>query len=101
MTAVNSAGEGSVNNTLYFQTTTPVSLLPGPTITSPGASTDNSFPESNLTPTFNWNSVTGASSYNLYISQAPYGTANIIYTATGLTGTSFTIPSGHLNSGTS
>ncbi len=100
MTTVNSAGEGSVGNTLYFQTTTPVTTLAGPTITAPGAATDNSFPESSLTPTFDWNSVPGASSYNLYISDAPYGTANIIYSATGLTGNTFTIPTGHLNSGT-
>ena len=94
-----SATWGSVGNTLYFQT--PAPPLSGPTITSPGTSTDTGSTVSSLTPTMYWNGVSGASDYGLYISQYPYGSSNIIYSNSSLSGTStnFVLPSGTLSNG--
>ena len=94
MNTENSSGTwGSVGNTLYFQT--PAPPLSGPTITSPGTSTDTGSAVSSLTPTMYWNGVSGASDYGLYISQYPYGSSNIIYSNSSLSGTStnFVLPS--------
>ena len=48
-----------------------------------------------------WNGVSGASDYGLYISQYPYGSSNIIYSNSSLSGTStnFVLPSGTLSNG--
>ena len=100
MNTENSSGTwGSVGNTLYFQT--PAPPLSGPTITSPGTSTDTGSTVSSLTPTMYWNGVSGASDYGLYISQYPYGSSNIIYSNSSLSGTStnFVLPSGTLSYG--
>lgn len=67
-----------------------------PTPQSPGTSTDTGYPVANLTPTFSWTGVTGASRYGLYVSREPYGSANIIYSVTTLTGTSHPIPGSYL-----
>ena len=99
MSSFNASGEGATNNTLYFQAPAAVTLLTGPTINSPGTGSDTSSTVANLTPTLSWSAVTGATKYGLYISQSPYGSANIIYSNTNLTGTSFTLPSGTLQNG--
>ena len=91
MTSVSRGVESVVSNTLYFKTP-----AGPPTITSPGTSTDTGFTVSTLTPTFNWNGVAGASNYGLFISKEPYGAANIIYSNTSRTGTSFVLPGGWL-----
>src|SRR5205085_1309200 len=90
--------ESGNSNTLYFNT--PGALVGPPTITSPGTASEPGTTVANLTPTFQWNGVTGASRYGLAISKSPYGAANIVYSTTTLTGTSFTLPSGFLVNGT-
>jgi hypothetical protein len=72
---------------------------PAPAITSPGTGTPPGPTVANLTPTFTWTAVTGASHYGLYVSREPYGEANIVYQTTALTGTAHTIPSGPLLNG--
>ena len=52
-----------------------------------------------LTPTLQWNSVSGADYYALAISKYPYGSGNIIYNPQQLTGTSHTVPGGTLVAG--
>ena len=100
MTSFNSSGTESGNsNTLYF--TTPDVAVGPPTITSPGSATDPGSPVSNLTPTFNWNGVSGASRYGLAISVYPYGSSNIVYVTSSInsSATSFNLPSGYLQNG--
>src|SRR5205085_952017 len=99
MTSFDSSGTESGNsNTLYFNT--PGASVGPPTITSPGTASEPGTTVGNLTPTFQWNGVTGASRYGLAISKSPYGAANVVYSTTTLTGTSFTLPSGFLVNGT-
>ncbi|HVT57848.1 MAG TPA: carboxypeptidase regulatory-like domain-containing protein [Thermoanaerobaculia bacterium] len=95
MTASNGAGESGVSNTLYFTVST-TSVPSPPTITSPGSGGAPGTPVSTTTPTVFWNQSSGATSYSLFVSIAPYGTGNIVYQTTGLGGTSYTIPSGFL-----
>ena len=66
-----------------------------------GDGTDTGSTVSSLTPTMYWNGVSGASDYGLYISQYPYGSSNIIYSNSSLSGTStnFVLPSGTLSNG--
>ncbi len=54
----------------------------------------------NLTPTLDWNSASYADTYEVNISQSPYGGANIVYTQSGITSSSHTVPSGVLVNGT-
>src|SRR5438552_19041359 len=87
-----------VNNSqlLYFQT-------PGispPTTIAPGTTSDTGFAVADLTPSFSWNTVAGASRYGLYISKSPYGAANLVYQNTTLTSSPFAIPAGNLVNGT-
>ena len=97
MTSFVGATEGSaVSTVLYFQT--PVS--PPQTIYPSGGITVSS-----LTPTFSWNSASGATGYGLYIRDMTASGTPLIYpnasgiTASPLTGSSFTIPSGILIAG--
>ncbi|MCF8083466.1 MAG: S8 family serine peptidase [Deltaproteobacteria bacterium] len=85
------------NNTASYGVTV-LSISP-PTIISPGTSSDTGFEISTTTPKFEWNNVSNAVRYGLYISKEPYGSSNIIYQNEQLTGTSFTIPSGELSNG--
>jgi Fn3 associated len=73
--------------------------ISAPTVTSPGTATDTGSTVSSLTPTFNWNGVSGAAHYGLTISKSPYGGSNIVYQNNNISGsaTSFTIPSGNLD----
>jgi len=52
-----------------------------------------------LTPTFQWQAVSGATKYGFYVSKPPYGEANLIYENESVTGTSLTLPSGILSEG--
>lgn len=68
-----------------------------PTITSPGSTTS---PGPTMTPTFQWNAVSGATGYGLDIRDL---TTNVLVYPNGsgtkttpLTGTSYTLPSGYL-----
>jgi hypothetical protein len=72
---------------------------PPPTPVSPGTGTEPGTTISTTTPTFQWNGTSGATSYGLYISKYPYGSGNIVYSNTNLTGTSFPLPSGNLVNG--
>ena len=52
-----------------------------------------------LTPTLQWNSVSGADYYALSISKYPYGSSYIIYNPQQVYGTSITVPGGTLSAG--
>jgi Tol biopolymer transport system component len=54
---------------------------------------------STLTPTLEWSEVTGADYYAVAIRRYPYGSGNIIYNSTRVSGTSITVPSGPLVAG--
>ena len=71
-----------------------------PTTNEPGTLTDTGFAIQSLTPTFTWSAVAGATRYGLFISRSPYGSANLVYSNTNLTGTTFQIPAGILVDGT-
>ncbi|MDO9573370.1 MAG: hypothetical protein Q7I94_00135, partial [Candidatus Contubernalis sp.] len=70
------------------------------TLVSPGT-TNSKTPQtiSTTTPEFLWSGGLPNSRYGLYISAAPYGSENLVYSNITLTGTSFTIPQGFLISG--
>ncbi|MEX0655296.1 MAG: N-acetylmuramoyl-L-alanine amidase [Phycisphaeraceae bacterium] len=55
---------------------------------------------SDLTPFFDWNSASNADSYEVNISQYPYGSSNIVYTKSGIFSSSHTVSSGYLEYGT-
>ena len=69
-----------------------------PVVNSPGNASDPGPSVSNLTPTFNWSGVSGASRYGLAISIYPYGSPNIVFVTSNISGsaTSFNLPSGYL-----
>jgi hypothetical protein len=68
-----------------------------PAMISPGTSTAPGQQVASTTPTFSWKASTGATSYGLYISQSPYGQANLVYSNANVGNvTSFAIPSGLL-----
>jgi GH25 family lysozyme M1 (1,4-beta-N-acetylmuramidase)/murein DD-endopeptidase MepM/ murein hydrolase activator NlpD/uncharacterized protein YozE (UPF0346 family) len=95
MTSFNGATEGSQSGYRYFQT--PTTAFNPPSIVSPGSTSSPGPTESDLTPTFTWNSVSGASGYGLYIRDVTADT--LVYDNVGgpKTGTSFTLPSGYLS----
>jgi hypothetical protein len=100
MQATNAAGQSSWSAPLYFTVSGSSSLPPPvPTPTSPGTATDTGFLVSTMTPTMQW-SGSGATQYELAISQSPYGSSNVVYD-TVLAGTASTqpIPSGYLQNG--
>jgi GH25 family lysozyme M1 (1,4-beta-N-acetylmuramidase) len=67
----------------------PAALAPG-TAEAPG-------PElTTIPPTLTWKAVTGAEDYSVYVSKYPYGSANMVWSSQGVTGTSVTIPGGIL-----
>ncbi len=71
-----------------------------PTLSSPGSNSSPGQTVSTTSPTLSWNNVSNASNYEVYISKYPYGSANIIFQDLCVSGTSLTIPSGYLVSGT-
>ena len=70
-----------------------------PTLISPGSNTAPGSTISNTTPTLTWNPLTGATNYDVYISIYPYGSSNIVYEKTCVSGTSLAVPSGSLTNG--
>ena len=64
-----------------------------PHLTEPGWSSAPGQMKDTLLPTFCWEAVPNAERYALAISVEPYGSANVIYRNTNLTGTSFTLDS--------
>ncbi len=76
-----------------------------PTTISPGYGNSLGMAVSSLTPTFSWNSTSGATGYGLYIRDMTAAGTPLIYpnsigtTAHPLTGTSLTLPSGYLVNG--
>jgi hypothetical protein len=71
-------------------------VLPPPTLNSPGSSSPPGQLLSTFTPTLNWNPVTGASSYNVYVATYPSGT---VVADGNVTTTSASIGSGSLQYG--
>jgi hypothetical protein len=79
-------------------------VLPPPTLASPGSSTAPGPAISTTTPTFTWEPVAGADGYSLYISRFNGTAYELIFnseTVVGqpLTGTTFTVPEGYLQPG--
>jgi hypothetical protein len=89
---------GGTNYGAFTNFTTAWVPLP-PTPLSPGTPTDTTNTTANFTPLFSWIGTNQASSYDLIISQYPYGNANIVFTAS-VGGTSYQVPGGILQTGT-
>ena len=53
--------------------------LDSPTLISLGTGSEPGGSVTILTPTFSWNSVSGANYYGLYVSKFPYGSGNIVF----------------------
>jgi surface antigen len=76
-----------------------------PTTIFPGYGSSPGMAASSLTPTFSWNSASGATGYGLYIRDMTAAGTPLIYpnsigtTPNPLTGTFFTIPAGYLVNG--
>ena len=70
-----------------------------PTLVSP----QNNSTANTTTPLFEWNSVSNADYYGLYISEPPYGPNHLVFDSQEdygpIYGTSFILPSGKLNDG--
>lgn len=75
--------------------------LATPILLSPGLNTDTGQAIYTLTPSLQWNAVSGADYYSLIISRFPYSSSNTICTLPRLEGTSLMIPSGLLEYGQS
>ena len=82
---------------------TPIPLPDPPTLVSPGTASPPGEIIDTLTPTFQWESVSNADYYGLYISEYPYGSEHLIFESDvhygPLYGTSFELPSGYLELG--
>jgi hypothetical protein len=93
--ASNSVGVSYGQPYLSFTTLSPLAT---PTLVSPGgAAPTDDVVVSNLAPTFMWNTVSGASGYNLVIALYPSG--SVVF-STSVSGTSYPIAGGILSSGT-
>ncbi|MFZ3167619.1 MAG: hypothetical protein WA130_08390, partial [Candidatus Methanoperedens sp.] len=102
---VDATGESSATKRVGFDAVKwikkePILASP-PTLVSPGSGSFPGTTISSLTPTFQWNSVTGADSYGLYIRDLDTGSLIFDSQARGisLTGTSYLLPSGILQLG--
>lgn len=79
----------------------PDTLLPPPNLTEPGNQTAPGITISSLTPTFQWEPVSGADGYSLYVSKFNGSTYDLVFNsetavAQPITGTNFTLPAGIL-----
>ncbi|MCR4417754.1 MAG: T9SS type A sorting domain-containing protein, partial [Ignavibacteria bacterium] len=98
-----SSGWGTqFSSPFYFQTQS--QDIQPPTLISPGSSSSPGPTISTLTPTFQWQSVSGAVGYGLYIRDM--STNTLVFDSdnsypNGISGTSFTLPSGILQWGKS
>jgi surface antigen len=97
--AYNSAGWSPVSSPLFF-TVSAGSLPTVPSPIAPGTNTDTNYPVTSLIPTMQW-SGSGATAYELVISQSPYGAGNVVFDANQLSGssTSLQVPAGILQYG--
>ena len=77
----------------------PTQSLSPPTALSPGTGSEPGQVISGLTPTLSWSVSQGADFYSVAISIYPYGTSNIIYSASNIQGTSHPIPGSYLTAG--
>lgn len=84
---------GSGVNPLSFQVVDAV-LLPPPTLVSPGTSSPPGNTIYTLTPTMQWNAVSGALKYGLYIKDTLSGI--LVFDDSVFIGTSYTLPPGIL-----
>lgn len=80
------------------------SALPPPTLVAPGTTTAPGSSVGTVTPTFQWQPVTGADGYALYVSRFNGSSYDLIFnseTDVGqpLTGTSYVLPGGRLQDG--
>jgi len=97
---VNDGGVNSESDNVIINVTESTTTPPDPpTPLSPGSSSAPGSTISTLTPTLQWQGVSGADYYRFSISIYPYGTSNIIYTSSNLSTTSFNLPSGELSNG--
>ncbi|MFT3744725.1 MAG: carboxypeptidase regulatory-like domain-containing protein [Pyrinomonadaceae bacterium] len=79
----------------------PDTIPPPPNLTEPGNQTAPGTVVSTLTPTFQWESMSGADGYALYVSKFNGSTYDLVYNSETalpqpITGTSFTLPAGIL-----
>lgn len=93
--AQNSVGWGS-GSALSFTTTSAAPAPPTPT--SPGTASDTGYTVANLTPTLQWTGSSGADYYAVAV--YPAGSSSMVYNAQMAYGTSITVPSGCLQTGT-
>ena len=101
MVAINSAGTSSVSPSLYF--TVNAGALPDkPSNVSPGYSSSPGPAVSSTAQTLTWTG-SGATTYELAISRAPYGASKVFYDQAGIPSntTSWPLPSGTLQDGVS
>ena len=98
-----SGAEGNYSSARTFTTAATVTPLGPPTLVSPGNTTSPGSTISTTTPQFQWQAVTGADGYALYISKFNGSTYDLIFDSSTLggplTGTSYTLPGGYLLSG--
>ena len=95
MASHNSAGYGTPNaDRLYFKVST--GPLPSPILVSPGTGSAPGLDVPTTTPTFQWQSVTGADGYALYISKYNGSGYDLVFDSSvnggPLTGTSYILP---------
>jgi hypothetical protein len=97
LSSANYGGSASANLSVTAAST-PVPPVPSPI--SPGTPTDTGATVASITPTLAWTG-TGATQYDLAISQYPYGTSNVVFNSGILSGgtSSLTVPPGYLQSG--
>lgn len=108
--ARNSTGTTQSSNTVTVSV--PSDICPTPTTTQPPIlsppthiSPSNGATNISLSPTFQWNGVSGAICYGLYISEPPYGLSNLVFDSDlevpggCVRGTSFTLAAGSLING--
>ena len=89
--------QGNYSSVRTFTTAAAITPLGPPTLVSPGTTIPTT------TPQFQWQAVTGADGYALYISKFNGSTYDLIFDSSTLggplTGTSYTLPGGYLLNG--
>ena len=101
MRARNAAGYSAFSTRLYFNLS---SAPPAPSAQSPGSSSAPGTTISDTTPTLQWAASTGATEYDVYVSQKVGSSYSLIFDSetdwsSAITGTSFTLPSGEITTG--